>query len=168
MTASRLSPADLDRVAAEAVVGFRGPHADETPAAYAQAVARLAIQRYIEATGGEVVDTQGNMTALLERAQMTRSDLSTQVVYATDRVGRALVRSSGLSPYGDCVHLSLMREGESHWFGLHFSPARARVVAHLLIQGAEQREAGDPGMRCIDRKLSDAGAFPGSFIPGTR
>ena len=45
-----------------------------------------------------------------------------------------------------------MREDakDKGWFEMALSPARSRVLATHLIQAAERREAGDPGMTNID------------------
>jgi hypothetical protein len=155
MTTANFSPADLVRVAHEAVVGFRGIRPDETPAAFAQAAALHALQQFIETHGGQVTNLSNEMPVLLARANLDAFALHSKVVHSTDKIGRVMVRSSGFEPWRDCVHLNLMREGEDSWFGLHLSPARARVVAHLLVQAAEHREANDPGMRCIDQRPSE-------------
>jgi hypothetical protein len=50
----------------------------------------------------------------------------------------------------DCLTLQFLPEGQRGWFYMHFSPARARLIAKLLIDRADRLEHSDPGMKCID------------------
>jgi hypothetical protein len=153
MDTPSLTATDITRHAQEALAGFRSLGAAETPAQFAQAVAEQAIGGFLAAMGAQITGTQADLPALASRARLSLSEVATRVVYTTDGQGRFAVRTSGTPPWGDCVALEVMREGETPWWALNLSPARARLLAHHLIEAAAQREASsDPGMACIDQQ----------------
>jgi hypothetical protein len=80
---------------------------------------------------------------LIKRAGMSIFDYNTRVVLPADATFRVHV-TNGMTPFGDHVQIGICNEpGDpgAPWHYAHFSPARARVIAHHLIEVSERLEA---------------------------
>jgi hypothetical protein len=79
--------------------------------------------------------------ALARRAGMDQFAYNTRVVLPDDSSLRVAVRS-GSSPYADHVGIGFMLEFKDNrsWFEGHFSPAKARLIAHHLLAVADLME----------------------------
>jgi hypothetical protein len=97
--------------------------------------------------------------ALLNRARMVTQQLNTGVVRATDPLGdhRVLVSRFGAieEAYQDCVGIAFrdgtMAPGE--WRFGHYSPARARLIAHLILERVEELERVN-GVEPVDEVIA--------------
>jgi hypothetical protein len=109
-------------------------------------ITEIINRHVIEEPKGESFD------ALLKRAGMNEYTGTTGITRSTDSTYRIGVGRSLSSDWSDTVGVSFMDEQNPNqgWRYAHFSPARARVIAHHLIAAAERLEQSDPGMRCID------------------
>lgn len=78
---------------------------------------------------------------LARRAGMDQFAYNTRVVLPDDASLRVAVRP-GFSTWGDHVGIGFMIEFESNrsWYEGHFSPAKARLIAHHLLVMADQME----------------------------
>lgn len=94
--------------------------------------------------------------ALLKRAGMDEFQLNTGVVRATAQDGRIGITSSFDRDFGDCVCIQWRQENDppAQWRVAHYSPAKARLIALLLIERAEAIEKRE-------------GAFDIDTAPGT-
>lgn len=171
MQQAKLSEGEIERIAADAVSGFRPIGTDETTAEFAVAAAAAAIKALVKATGGRVIGVQDDVPALLDRASMDEVTLDGRVVFATDGSGRVGVLQSAGDDWGDCVGVQFMLEGSVGWYQLALSPARARILARHLVLAAEHREeSGNPGMNNIDHAPHRAPALSlsgGNRTPST-
>lgn len=89
---------------------------------------------------------QRSLKALLAKANMNELQFNTGVVMSADGTFR-VATVSGHPPWGDHVALGTFEEGQALggvWHVAHFSPARARVIAQLLIQQANRVEGEQP------------------------
>lgn len=108
--------------------------------------------------GAAVLDKLGwqvkpDLPAILERASMDKYECNTGVVRNTDaRNGdlRVSVTSAHDNAFGDCVCLSTYI-GDKVWTVRHFSPARARLIAHHLLRHADALEQAN-GTKPIDHQ----------------
>jgi hypothetical protein len=73
------------------------------------------------------------------------------VVLSTDNSFRIAAKSAVDDRYADCVSIEISHEGDPQmgWSYAHFSPARARLFAHMLIERADALEAKN-GVEIID------------------
>lgn len=88
---------------------------------------------------------------LLARGAMTKTDFGCHVVRSTDQQGRVMVSGYTDPDWTDCLSLSFLQEGTKEWRYLHFSPARARLIAKMITERADYLEKHDPGLNCIDK-----------------
>lgn len=88
---------------------------------------------------------------LLERAKMNVYQWNTGVVRDTPSTPphpnmpagpdlRILVGGSLERDWGDCVGVAFFRPSDKSWSYAHFSPARARLIAAMLVEKAEALE----------------------------
>lgn len=81
----------------------------------------------------------GDVDKLLRAAQITKWDFNTRVIRPADKSYRVNVRT-GDNPYGDHVQIGICAEPGfpgAPWLVAHFTPARARVIAHHLLEIAD-------------------------------
>jgi hypothetical protein len=87
---------------------------------------------------------------LLKRARMDLYQFNTGVVRATDGDWRIAASSSTHEPeWGDCVHVQVYKEKDKFWNSMHLSPARARILALILVEAAARKERQN-GLTGID------------------
>jgi len=83
---------------------------------------------------------------LLELAGMTQHEFDSRVVLNTDRaIGDMRIKiSDGLMAWGDTVAIETYL-GDHTWQRAHFSTARARIIAHLIMVQVHKIERNNGG-----------------------
>ena len=92
------------------------------------------------------------LEALIARADMTMAEYFGGEVAGTDGAGTFSVGHHHDNSWGDCVAVSVNREGERPWVVNHLSPARARIMASHLLRLAEKIEHDKGTLLAIDRR----------------
>jgi hypothetical protein len=92
---------------------------------------------------------------LLERAAIHVFTLNLGVIRSTDNAGRIRIDYPTDPRWKNCVSVETMREGDKCWQVSHFSPARARLIAYLLLQYAKYLEE-DNGKPVLDKRQDDS------------